>query len=598
MPPDPPPTAVRRADSTEPDSVAADALSPANITPASITPARITPVHVTPANMPRATVAPSRGPTRTALPERNPEEGVQRVNEPAVPKPSLRIGVHDRSRLEWVATVPVAPSGEEHLWTVEFEAEIPDAMWLQHGPWDHFTVRSRLTSPSLTPGRRLLGPAIDQLRRRAMSAAHDLKGATVELVRPLRELRRRGEPLAEATARQMAAGLWQAVLDAWLARDHFGRGHDSNDVALERERRLAEEFVSNQILMLITEVTRAFGSRGPARSGKVAGIRGETEPLRKVLAEVMTAETEWRRNAGVRWPTVRDTHDIEGFVHRAALLKKHFQQALFLDARAYMLDQRLRNWIAMIVAMIASTFYFVWQVWVLNSAMSAATTTNSLIIAGLIAGIIYAGKDRIKEVGREWVTRRVRMQYGDRIAHLRLQERMDPKRSDFGLARETIVVNRRNQADALNPALGATQVMHHLHIVERLRHTGLPVLHQQGLLGLKHVFRYDLSPLLVKLDDQLKRVPIVSDGDVRILAATRVYMVAVRVRMQRAGSDDVIEQDGVLRMRRSGLERFVPVVHGKGRARRRASSPHFPAVPAASAEDQTPLPVVHLAPAK
>ncbi len=515
----------------------------------------------------------------TDLPEailarRKPSDGQVRIPEPAVPKADLRIGVHDRSRLEWVATVPIAPPGEQHTWNITLQAEIPDAMWLDHQPWQHFTVRSRLTSPALALGRRQLGPDIDQLRRKTMAAVHDLKGATAELSRALRKLRRAEVPMTIEQAREHAAHLWQSVLDAWTARERFAPKGERDSEALLREHRLADEFLSNQILMLVTEVARTLGPARLDGKKRIVRVVGETEPLEAALSEVLAAETQWRKNAGVRWAAVSEPHAIEGFIQRAAQLKKHFQQALFLDARAYMLDLRLRNWIAIGMAMIASTFYFVWQIWVLNSAMTTATTTNSLLIAGLIAGVIYAGKDRIKEVGREWVAQRVRLTYGDRIANLYLQERMDPKHSHFALARETILVDRRYQADPLNPALGATQVTHHLEISEKLRHTGLPILREQGLLGLKHVFRYDLSPLLVKLDDQKKRVPVHEGGLVRNRSVTRVYMIAIRVWMQRTGSDEVFEHRGILRLRRTGLERFVEVHDAATRPRRqRAVAP-------------------------
>ncbi len=518
------------------------------------------------------------------LARRLPSDAKIRAPEPAGPKPDLRIGVHDRSRLEWVATVPIAPPGEQHTWNITLHAEIPDAMWLDHAPWNHFTVRSRLTSPALALGRRQLGPDIDQLRRKTMAAVHDLKGATAELARALRKSRRAEQPITDEQARAHAAHLWQAVLDAWAARERFAPKGERDSEALQREHRLADEFVSNQILMLVTEVARTMGPARLDGKKRVVRLTGATQPLQAALSDVLAAETQWRRNAGVRWAAVSEPHAIEGFIQRAAQLKKHFQQALFLDARAYMLDQRLRNWIAIAMAMIASTFYFVWQIWVLNSAMNTATTTNSLLIAGLIAGVIYAGKDRIKEVGREWVTKRVRRTYGDRIANLHLQRRMDSKHSRFALARETILVDRRQQADPLNPALGKTQVTHHLEITEKLRHTGLPILREQGLLGLKHVFRYDLSPLLVKLDDQKKRVPVYNGEQVVNRSVTRVYMIAIRVWMQRSDSEEVLEHKGILRLRRSGLERFVEVVDAASRPRRQRSAPAVPVAEPAATE--------------
>lgn len=78
-------------------------------------------------------------------------------------------------------------------------------------------------------------------------------------------------------------------------------------------------------------------------------------------------------------------------------------------------------------------------------------------------------------------------------------------------------------------------------------------------MGLKHIFRYDLSPLLAKLDDHLKRVPVAVADGVQTRAATRVYTIPISVRLQQVGSESPAAQlRGHLLMRRSGLVRFVP----------------------------------------
>lgn len=517
------------------------------------------------------------------LPVRQPTPTGQRVVTEADTAANLRIAVHDRSRLEWVATVPVAKPGETHTWDITLQADVPDAIWVHHAPWDHFQVRSRLTSPMLAPGRQLVGPPIDQLRRRALAVVHQLKSATVALVKPLQVLRRTGERLSRDQADQLAAQVLQVAAETAQARSSLedlldddqaalarcGQHNQSSD-ALVRELGLAEEYISNQLLMLLTRVTQSMGpARVRSQRKVVVPLLGHTDIVDAVVRQALEAETAYRSARQMRWVSVKEAGEIEAFVHRAALLKKHFQQALFLDARAYMLDQRLRNWIAATMAMIASSFYFVWQIWILNTATSAASTTVSLVVACAIAALIYAAKDRIKEVGRDWLTRRVKLQYADRVAHLSLQHRMDARKTEFALARETIKVDRRTQPDPLNPALGDTQVVHNLQICERLRHTGLPLLHQQGLVGLKHVFRYDMSPLLVKLDDQRKRVLMMDaqTGKLRTRSGTRVYLIPITVQMTLVGTETRIVQRGVLRMRRSGLERFVPMSEG---ARRRS----------------------------
>ena len=222
--------------------------------------------------------------------------------------------------------------------------------------------------------------------------------------------------------------------------------------------------------------------------------------------------------------------------------------------------RRSSFWLRLVAAMAASTFYFVLQVWVLNAAMAAGQTVTSLAIACAIAGVIYAGKDRIKDIGRDWVASKLKHGIADRVAHLSLQSRIDSRHSAFALARETIRVHKRLEPDRLNPELGRTAAVHRLHVREVLKHTGQQLLHDEGLLGMKHVFRYDLSPLFHKLDDHIKHVPVLGrDGEVHSVAGTRVYAVPVRVRVRLvAGGPAVeLEERGALLVRRRGLERFV-----------------------------------------
>ena len=473
------------------------------------------------------------------------------------PKPNLKVAVHDRSRLEWVVTVPIAAVGEEQTWDTTFDITIPDAIWLAHLPWDHFTVRSRLMSPVLQPGHRQEGAPIEQLRRRALAAVHELKKATEAIGGQLLAIRRRDRLIAQAEGTDLLAALHAAVDGATQARQALDYLRDARDEALEREHGLADEFVSNQVLMLVTKIVRMMGPLR-ARSGRIdPALQGDrADAVQAAVLDILKVEIAHRKQNNIKFADAHDAHEIEGFVQRGALLKKHFQQALFVEARAYMLDQRLRNWIAAAMAMVASVFYFVGQIWLFANA-TAASTTFSLLVACAVGALVYAAKDRIKELGRDWLASRVKHGYADRVAHLSLQERMDPNHSDFALARETITLSRKMAPDPLNAALGDTSVVHQLVIKERLKHDGLPILHQQGLVGLKHVFRYDFSPLLVKLDDQLKRVPVVGMARVHLKASTRVYSLPVTVRVHKLGTDFAITQRGHLRIRRNGLERFV-----------------------------------------
>ena len=126
--------------------------------------------------------------------------GAVAVAATGAPEPGLRVAVHDRSRVEWVATVPIAPIGDDHTWDITFDIMVPDAIWLAHSPWDHFTVRSRLMSPVLLPSHRQVGLPIEQLRRLALAAAHELKQATEAIGGQLLAVRKRDRLLTDGEA--------------------------------------------------------------------------------------------------------------------------------------------------------------------------------------------------------------------------------------------------------------------------------------------------------------------------------------------------------------------------------------------------------------
>jgi len=406
---------------------------------------------------------------------------------------------------------------------------------------------------------------------------------TLGLVRVLIAARRQASgpqpQLDDAQGRALASRMHAVYREAHLYRERLRKLADPNAdpaspqaQALAREVQLADEYVSNHVLVLVTKLTRLLDVRYRRHRPPWPALGGGASHVRAALTDILQAETAHRTQANIRHASPQSKGDLEALVNRAAMLKKHFQQALFLEANAYMVDQRLRNWIAALVAMIASSFYFAWQVWVLNAAMTTAQTTVSLVLAGAVAALVYAAKDRIKEVGRDWVARRVKDTYADRVAHLRLQQRMDPNETPFALARETISIVQRLQADPLNPALGKTHVVYQLTVRERLRHTGLELLHKQGMSGLKHVFRYDLSPLFAKLDDHAKRVPVLRLGEqpgVAIQAASRVYTVPVTAWLRPVGLPPGQGQDlsirGVIQMQRGGLVRFVSAPDARSR---------------------------------
>ncbi len=482
--------------------------------------------------------------------------------DPDAPPLQLHVAAHDQSRVEWICTVPLAPPGVTQNYQVTFEFEIPDAIWVPHDAWQRYQVRTRLTSPPLRQQRQTptVGDPRDGLRMRALSVAQALRVTGRVPVKLLMDAQRRDGTLRAAESTEAIAGLHAALghvvtLRVWLAAQSA-----NNDASLQREKLLADEYVSGHVLLLLTRLRAALHARHTHKPRLMAGA---SQDVLDALSAALRAEHGHRQATDMHPAAPHSPAEVEAYVNRAAQLKKHFQQALFLDVTAFMLDERLRNWIAATMAMVAAVFYFAWQISVLNAVTTGATTV-SLALAALVGALVYAAKDRIKEVGRSWLAEKLKHTYADRIARLRLQARMDPQRSEFVLARETITVQKYLAADRVNPELGVTTAVFRLRIRERLRHTGLAQLHAQGLLGLKHVFRYDLSPLLAKLDDHEKHVPVLGPNGLTLRSASRVYLLPVIVRLSRQepdGDRELLCVRGQLVLRGRKLVRFSPQLH-------------------------------------
>ncbi len=390
--------------------------------------------------------------------------------------------------------------------------------------------------------------------------AHALRVAGRTPVKVLQDAQRRDGVLRSAEAAEVIGGLEHALRHVHTLRTALAAEGTTDDASLQREYRLADEYVSGHVLLLLTRVRAAVQARHTRRPRLMAGA---SQDVLQALTSALRAEHAHREACGLRQAAPFAPAEVEAYVNRAAQLKKHFQQALFLDATAFMLDERLRNWIAATMAMVAAVFYFAWQISVLNAVTTGATTV-SLALAALVGALVYAAKDRIKEVGRSWLAEKLKHTYADRIARLRLQERMDPQRSEFVLARETITVQKYLEPDRFNPELGLTTPVYRLRIRERLRHTGLAQLHAHGLLGLKHVFRYDLSPLLAKLDDHQKHVPVLGPDGLTLRSASRVYLLPVIARLTRQeldGDRELLCLRGHLVLRGRRLVRFSPHNH-------------------------------------
>src|ERR1700761_9161977 len=84
------------------------------------------------------------------------------------PRGSVRVGVHDASRVEWSLSVPL-PEDAPLQYSFEVEMSIPALV--RQSPWEQLQSFTRLDGPALS-ALRADAPTIDMLRRAAVAIAN------------------------------------------------------------------------------------------------------------------------------------------------------------------------------------------------------------------------------------------------------------------------------------------------------------------------------------------------------------------------------------------------------------------------------------------
>ena len=76
----------------------------------------------------------------------------------------LKLTIHDRTRIEWIATAPIAHEGKPNQYTIDFEVDVPDHLWRRHKLWQSFRARSRLQSPDSRTYPFQMRSILDEIR--------------------------------------------------------------------------------------------------------------------------------------------------------------------------------------------------------------------------------------------------------------------------------------------------------------------------------------------------------------------------------------------------------------------------------------------------
>jgi hypothetical protein len=469
----------------------------------------------------------------------------------------VRVAVHDASRLEWSLSVPLPSTGERSLpYALRVELSIPHNAFVRHVPWDQMQAFTRLDGPALASVGDVV--TIDALRRGALAMASQLSRASDGFQR---HCRLAGSLFATVPHSELedALTIWieAAVRIAQEARERLVQVSGEEAHELARERTLVDEYISVRLLEMLASAERALSRVADSKSphaSKLATVVGDVESR---LAEALATELAYRELQRFVNVDAASAHALERYLDRSSRLKKHFQEVLFLEQETFQIAERAYHWIAGFVALVASTWAFAWQIALVQKGTAAGTVSSGVVMVAIMAGLIYATKDRIKEIGRNWMTRRVHRVWGaQRITRYRAPRQRVAGRDVVVTARESFDQSVARLPDPLNPESGATTPITVLSYDHRGEVHPNAALVASGVRRVKHVFRYDLSPMFARLDDATKPVPVLDDVSrrVRFIDAPRCYRLAVKVEVSCGGQKQV--EYGTLVMHKRGLERL------------------------------------------
>ncbi len=465
----------------------------------------------------------------------------------------VRLGIHDASRAEWTVVVPLPVAGPL-AYCIDVEFAIPSQAFVRHSPWDHLQSFARLDGGSADELRHN-AVTIDTLRRTVLAHAQRLSRESEAFARTCRLAASLMVPGAvgtlDLTASVEAAAKWMGE-----AREELLEPVAGEPPSLRRERRLADEYLSVRLLEFLAGVERSLMAASTSRTAHAEALAPAVHDAGSAAATLLEGELLHRRAAHYVYADPDSLAAQERYLERASQLKKHFQEVLFLDCEHVQVADRIQHAVAAVAGVFAAAAAFAMQFWVTSRAASAERIGSSVFVLMLIAGISYAFRDRFKEIGRTWISGRVRRFYAERIARFRAPARRLPGRDIVASAKESFSVSSSEKDDYLNPAAGARRAVTTLHY----RHRGMvlpqPQLAAGGVERVKHTFRYDLSRLFSRLDDAVKEIPVldVAARRVRFVEAPRCYRVPMQVRVS-IGREHFLEE-GTLIMHKRGLDRI------------------------------------------
>jgi hypothetical protein len=486
----------------------------------------------------------------------------------SAPEPPIRAHIHDASRFEWTIVIPLPDHGKRQ-YTIEVEFELPAKAVSSTTPWEQLQTFTCLDGASgVLPSD---DATIDTLRRAAVSLSQQLKHARQGFERHCSAAAEGADAVEEGHTRAFLA-IW---LNAGVRLARETRTKLTQSTALDtplstRERELIDEFVSVGLLEMLVDADRVL-QMVTRRRPVLAGEHAFAE-VRRLLDEAVRDELAYRTSRRFRSAEVKSCTSVELYAARTAQLKKHFEEVLFLDRETHLVDERLTRWTTVVSALFAGMLAFALQLVFGGRLPEASRVGSGIVVLTIIAGIAYAMRNRIREAARAWLTGKVYRYHAQRTSSCRVPGRRVPSRDVIVRAREWCNQTTRTQPDPLSAESGASLSPTLVEYIQKGTVAWPMSFAASGAKSIRHVFRYDLSPLFPRLHDEVTRVPAIeTERRIRFVDALRRYRVPLVVRVRYDDQDHeerfkvVLDKRGLRRIESGGDDSDAGVFGGQSR---------------------------------
>lgn len=452
----------------------------------------------------------------------------------------VEVGVHDASRLAWYVTVPLPQHGHAP-YSFEFEIEVPANVARIADPWSALQSYARLDVAD-QPERSGSAQSLEAFRRAVVGVAARLARARNGFVRHCTLLR--SSPM-DGESHWRPLTLWLEAASVELTSARRGLLWSAPN---EEEGALADEFLSLQLWSVLTDCTRALRDARRSFEDRASPGMPSFDTIEARIEKTLADEIEHRRHARCTLAEPRNATELERLVSRMRWLKKHFERVLFLDADSYQVVSRFSGWFSVLMAMLAYLWFLGWEVAVENNPTGGPVGVGSgLVVFALITTIAYASRERLKEVGRNWLAGRVQQMFAQRVTRFRLPGRERPRAGTVASTRESFSQSSAQRPDPVHPQYGPTHDVTLLRFMQRGFVATPPTSGGSPRQNVRFIYRLDLSALFPRLHDAVRGLVLPdASGRLAIVDVPRNYELPLRASLRWAGGAEPIARTLVL----------------------------------------------------